>query len=149
LLGKGLSGFSKTKQKLKDIWEAHCVDSHVLCEMALGNITPFKGMYRVNFFKFSKRQLHVQNPLKGGLRKLYGGTRSMGITRGTLVKNAVHGQCYVGGTSKERVSLHSVDTGKRLTQNAKVSDLLILSKLQWRTQFLPALNGEVSLRESR
>lgn len=37
----------------------------------------------------------------------------MGLKRGSLVKHVKHGLCYVGGTSKGRISLHDM-TGKRL-----------------------------------
>ena len=35
--------------------------------------------------------------------------------------------CYVGGASKGRISLHAVNTNKRLTQLAKKEDLKILT----------------------
>ena len=47
----------------------------------------------------------------------------------------------------ERVSLHSIETGKRLTQHAKIPDLRVLTTISWRAQFLPATSNGVSLRE--
>lgn len=145
---RDLRGFKKTSQKLKDIWEAHCVDSHVLCEIATGtHIIPFKGMYKFENFGWSRRKLHLQNPIKGSIRKEYGRTISLGIPRGTLTKNLKYGIVYIGGTSKGRISLHSLD-GKRLTQNVKKEECNNLCVLKWRTVFLPNLKVEVSNRKN-
>ena len=141
-------GFKKTKEKLKNVWEAHCVDSHSLVEIATGTkINPFKGMYIFENFCFSRRQLHVQNPLKTGLRREYGSTVSLGIPRGSLVRHPKFGLSHVGGSSKGKISLHCLK-GKRLTQSAKKEDLTLLSFNKWRTQFLPALKDGVSLRKN-
>jgi hypothetical protein len=141
-------GYAKTKEKLRDTWDAHCVDSHVLCtEVLRREIKPFLGMYKINFFKFSRRQLHVQNPTKGGNRKQYGGTISLDIPRGALVKSDRHGIAYVGGTSKGKLSLHDIRSGKRLTQGASCDMLTIITTLKWRSQFIPGLKPEVSLRK--
>ena len=143
-------GFKKTGNKLKPVWSAHCVDSHSLCERIYGSdIEPFYGMYFLSFFNFSRRQIHVQNFAEGGVRKLYGGTLSLGLTRGTLVHHPKFGKSFVGGTSKSLISLHSVETGRRLTQGAKKKDLKILSRSKWRTAFLPALKDGVSSRKTR
>ena len=83
--------------------------------------------------------VHLHQGFKtGGVRRLYGSTRSEGLNRGTLVKHNTD-LSYVGGSSKGRLSLHSIDTGKRLCQNAKVIDCKILTKQSWRTAFLPRL----------
>jgi len=130
-------GFKKTSLKLRDSWDAHNVDSHCLCELALGDIKPFFGILKCEFFKWSRRQIHVSNPQKGGVRKQYGTTRSLGLNRGTLVKHKKLGLTYVGGTSKRGLSLHDVKTGKRLTQDAKKTDCVLLSNIRWRTQISP------------
>jgi len=70
----------------------------------------------------------------------------MGLTRGTLVRHAKHGLSYVGGSSKGNVSLHNIISGERITQNAKVLNLTILTVIRWRAQFHPALKGGVELR---
>jgi hypothetical protein len=146
---RGLRSFTKTKKKMEETWEAHCVDSHSLCEIAIGGeIEPFKGMYRFTHFNFHRRQLHVQNFSKGGERKSYGGTVSLGIPRGTLINHSKFNLSFVGGSSKGRISLHSLD-GKRLTQNVKVEDVKPICVLKWRTQFLSALKDGVSLRKIR
>jgi len=72
---------------------------------------------------------------------------SLGLKKGTLVKHVKYGLCYIGGNLRERFSLHSLKDGKRLTQNAKREELKILTRIAFRTQFLPALSGGVSLGE--
>ena len=74
---------------------------------------------------------------------------SHGFKRGSLVRHPKHGVSYVGGKLKDRVSLHSLGTGKRLCQNAKPSDCKFLAYNTWRTCFLPGLKAEVSARNER
>ena len=68
----------------------------------------------------------------------------MGLTRGTLVRHAKHALTYIGGTLKNRVSLHRLSDGKRLTQNARVEDLDVLTTIHWRARLFPILSGGVS-----
>jgi hypothetical protein len=74
----------------------------------------------------------------GGVRKRYGGTVSLGLKKGTLVEHVKYGLCYVGGNLRGRFSLHSLKTGKRLTQDARREDFKILTRIAFRTQFLSA-----------
>ena len=85
--------------------------------------------------RIHRRQLHVFNPGKKGYRRPYGGSMSQGLKRGGIVKHPKYGKCYVGGEDpqKSRVSLHSLDTGKRLTQGAKPGDCKFLAYNSWRT----------------
>jgi hypothetical protein len=139
----------KTKKKLDETWEAHNVDSHVLCELATGvEIAPFKGMYVFKQLKWHRRQLHVQNYTKGHVRKQYGTTRSLGFTRGTLTRHEKYGKIYIGGSSKGKLSFHCATTGKRLTQNGNPSEVNPLAILRWRTFFLPSLKEGVSKGEN-
>ena len=48
--------------------------------------------------RFHRRQLHVLQPAKGGVRKCYGGTRSLGFKRSAWVQHSKYGVCYIGGT---------------------------------------------------
>ena len=57
---------------------------------------------------------------------------SLGLKRGSWVRHAKHGVCYVGGTSRSRVSLHGMESGKRLTQGAAVKDCVFLTRSSWR-----------------
>lgn len=133
------SGLKKTKQKLAEVFEAHCVDSWVLANASTGG--PIKPdntqLLCVVPLRFHRRQLHRLQPETGGIRKPYGGTRSHGLTRGSLVKHVKLGLVYVGGYLKDRISLHAIETGKRLTQTAKPQDCVFLTYNSWRTRRLP------------
>ena len=142
-------GFTKTSKKLSDTWEAHNVDSHCLCEMQVGDLKPVKVIHRVDFYAFRRRQLHLLVPAKGGLRRENGSTRSMGLKRGSLVKHPGYGVTYMGGTSAGRISLHSVDTGKRLTRSAQAQDVTFLTYTSWRTRLLPVPKGRVPALEKK
>ena len=127
-------GLKKSKNKLAFDFSAHCVDSWCLAHSWVGgNLTPTNmSLVMLVPLRFHRRQLHVLQPAKTGIRKLYGGTRSMGLKRGSLVRNAKYSVCYIGGTSNSRISLHSLTTGKRFCQNAKVEDCKFLTYNSWR-----------------
>jgi len=86
--------------------------------------------------RWRRRQLHRLEPEKGGVGRRYGGTLSLGLKGGTLVKHIKHGLCYLGGSVENRFSLHSLKTGRRITQNAKREDFKILARISFRTQFI-------------
>lgn len=127
-------GLKKSKAKLDDKFECHNVDSWVLANGYVGGHTEVdnKEMIKLVPLRFHRRQLHVFQPSKGGVRKSYGGTRSLGLKRGSLVKHPKYGLCYVGGSSKGRVSVHSLVDGKRLSQCVLVQDCKIRSILSYR-----------------
>ena len=140
------AGLKKSKKKLAETFSAHCVDSYILMRACFGSY-PKPENEKVLFvtpLRFHRRQLHMLQFAEGNLRKSYGGTRSMGITRGTLVQHPKHGLSYVGGSSKSSISLHSAQTGKRLCQNAKPEDVVILTNLKWRAHSSPCLKARVS-----
>ena len=121
-------GLYKSNAKLSDKWDAHCVDSWVLAASAMQTLPPIdKSMILLKPMQFHRRQLHAFQPAKGGVRRPYGSTRSMGFRRGSIVSHTKYGICTIGGTSKNRISLHSVQTGKRLTQSASRSDVTFKS----------------------
>lgn len=129
-------GFTKSKSKLDYTWEAHNVDSHVLAELALqASVKPYYGLYRIEFLEYHRRQLHVQNPVKGNIRKTYGGTVSLGMSRGSVVryKEKLY---YLGGSSKGKVAIHSIATGKRVKQHTDKKDIKMLYTNNRRVQFL-------------
>jgi RRXRR protein len=125
-------GLKKSRDKLSLDFSAHCVDSWVLANSVVGGHTKPDNcvVHHVRPFKFHRRQLHKFNYLKGHKRKLFGGTRSMGFKRGSFVKHDKFGICYVGGTSKGRITLCDMN-GERLTQNAKVEDCEFLCYSSW------------------
>jgi hypothetical protein len=135
-------GLKKLKSKSKQAFEVHCVDAWCLASLSTGAKRPTtKSLYYIIPLQWHRRQLHRFNPEKGGIRKKYGGTISMGLKRGTLVKDPKYGLCYIGGTSKRGLSLHELTTGRRLTQRAKKEELHILTRISYRFQFIPNLQS--------
>jgi hypothetical protein len=123
----------KNKDKLKIHFNTHAVDSWSMANDFIGGHTEPDNKYLVSIepLNFYRRQLHSFCPAKNNIRRNYGGTRSLGLKRGTLVKHPKYKHCLVGGTSNNRISLHNLKTNKRLTQDAKLEDLVILTNLQW------------------
>src|SRR3990167_240836 len=125
-------GLKKTSNKLIESFDAHCVDSWVLANYIVGKHTvpDNKKILYLRPLHLHRRQLHRLCPGKGGIRKTYGSTMSIGLKRGSLVKHKKHGLVYVGGTSKNRISLYSME-GKRLGQSFKVEDCQFLTFNSW------------------
>jgi len=124
----------KSSSKLADKFECHNVDSWVLANNIVGGhqVPDNVSVVKIIPLQFHRRQLHMFQPSRGNIRKTYGGTRSMGLKRGSIVKHNKYGICYVGGTSHNRISLHCLGTGKRLTQGAKIIDIWFRSYGNWR-----------------
>jgi len=127
-------GLTKIGQKDKPTFSSHAVDAWVMAADVLGAEHPTEfGLLYWTPIRFNRRQLHKLQPGKGGVRRREGGTRSLGLTRGTMVRHIKHGLTYIGGTLKGKLSLHNTVTGKRVTQTAKVEDCRILTRIAWRT----------------
>ena len=129
-------GLKKSKNKLSDSWHAHCVDSWCLANMWIGGHTEpdNKNILHLAPLKFRRRQLHMLQPTKGCIRKPDGGTMSKGFKRGSRIRHHQYGICYVGGSSKGRISLHNLEDGKRLTQYARPEDCTFLAYCSWRSK---------------
>jgi len=132
-------GLKKTGKKLTEVWEAHCIDAWVLAFAHVGGspAPDNRQLVCMTPFVWHRRQLHRFQPGKGGKRTPYGGTLSLGIKRGTLVRHPKWGKATVGGTMQGRLSLHHPETNKRLTQSAKVSECRVIKLLRWRTRLVP------------
>lgn len=136
-------GLKKSKQKLSNKFEAHCVDSWVLANWYVGGhlVPDNTTLIEIVPLEFHRRQLHRLQHSPGHIRPRYGGTISAGFKRGSIVKHSKYGICYVGGwkesptkkdANRKAVSLHCLKTGKRLTQNAVVCEIKFLSYNSWR-----------------
>jgi len=126
-------GLRKSENKAERSFDAHCVDSWVLANDYVGGHTTLDNT-DVTFIKpiqLYRRQLHVLQPSKGNIRKSYGGTQSLTLKKGSLVKHTKHGVCVVGGTSKGKVSLHNKNTGERISRYAKIEDITFLCYNSW------------------
>jgi hypothetical protein len=116
-------GLSKNKNKMSETFDAHCVDAWVLAMDDMPTRPPMdEEIIVMKQLMFHRRQLHAFQPSKGGERRNYGSTRSLGFRRGSIVRHPKWGVCTVGGTSKGRISLHSLQNNSRIFQNAKPSD---------------------------
>ncbi len=136
-------GLKKSKNKLSSKFDAHCVDSWVLANWFVGgHAAPDNtSLIEVVPLEFHRRQLHRLQHQKGGVRPRYGGTMSAGFKRGSVVKHPKYGFTYVSGwqesptkkdPNRKTISLHALQTGKRLTQNAIPTDCKFLAYNWWR-----------------
>jgi hypothetical protein len=132
-------GLVKSQHKLAETFGAHAVDAWVLAWSVVGGPTvpEHTRLLCVAPLRWHRRQLQRLQPGRGGIRTPYGGTRSLGFTRGTLVQHPTYGLGYVGGTLHGRLSLHRLADGKRLCQNAKPADCRTRVILRWRARLLP------------
>lgn len=124
-------GFKKNPNKDKKDFYTHAMDAWCLANEVVGGHTDIDNE-RTIYLKplmFHRRKLHEILPKKEGKRRNYGGTMSVGLKRGTLVKHPKWGLTYIGGTDGNRISLHDVSTGKRLCQNARTTDIRICTKI--------------------
>lgn len=139
-------GLKKIKNKLAEKFEAHNFDSFVLANWYTGGHTQPENrqLLVVIPLRFHRRQLHRLEHAPGSVRPRYGGTISAGFKRGSIVQHKKYGLCYVGGfmdsptqrqPERKVISLHSLETGKRLTQNALPADINFLCYNSWRTRY--------------
>ena len=136
-------GLKKSKNKLSNKFDAHCVDSWVLANWYVGghDQPDNTALFKIIPLQFHRRQLHRLQHQAGHVRPRYGGTMSAGFKRGSIVKHPKHGFCYVSGWQespvkkdphRKTISLYAVKTGKRLTQNALPTDCKFLAYNSWR-----------------
>jgi hypothetical protein len=124
-------GLIKTTQKLYDIFEAHNVDSWVLAN-SIFNIQKEpdnKEIYKFVPILVHRRQLHMFQFNKTGKRKRYGGTVSLGIPKGTVCKYRDE-YFSVGGNMKGKLSLNSLVNNKRITNNASLKKIVLMTYIQ-------------------
>ncbi|MEY4520808.1 MAG: hypothetical protein RLZZ499_3408 [Cyanobacteriota bacterium] len=139
-------GLKKSKNKMAEVFSAHCVDSFTLAYHAVeGETTPSnQNLLVITPLRFHRRQLHRLEHAPGHIRSRYGGTISAGFKRGSIVKHPKWGLSFVGGTmdkptkkelNRKVISLHSLLTGKRLTQSANPQEIKFLTYNTWRTKW--------------
>jgi hypothetical protein len=122
------AGLKKSSSKDKLSFSSHAVDAAVIAAEVIGYIGDFSVSEFWVFVRpnLRRRSLHLQNPQKGGARRVQGGTWALGIRKNTVC--IWRGGIYrTGGSTKGRLSLHDMSLdAKRVTQNAKVEDLRLL-----------------------
>jgi len=125
-------GLWKSSRKDEETFWSHCVDSWVLAARAAGGSVPDNTqIVRMAPLRFRRRSLHLRQPGKGGVRRRHGGTTSLGLRRGTQVLHPRFGFCYAGGYMGDRLSLHAMHDGRRLTRDARMEDLTVLTPCSW------------------
>ncbi len=127
-------GLKKSKQKLSSEFTTHCVDSWCLAAHVVGDngVPNNMDVFTVAPIPIRRRELHRQNPQRGGKRPRYGGTRCLGYAKGTLVKHVKHGITVICGFQNNGLSLQPIDGGKRICLSAKIEDCKILTRLNFR-----------------
>ena len=127
---------TKTRSKAQAVFASHAVDAWVVAASVSGAAQPTcQRLWYVVPARLHRRQLHRLEPGKGGIRSPYGGTRSFGLKRGTLVRHPRYGLCTIGGYDRARgtVSLHAYRTNQRLTQGGRLVQCQRLTWLAWRS----------------
>jgi len=126
---RDLYGLKKISNKMSSSFYAHNVDSWLLANSVVGghSVPDNERVVIVTPLRFHRRQLHAFQPDAGGKRRPYGGTVSLGLKRGSLVKHKKYGICYVGGTMGDKISVHDIETEERLAQNVKICDCKFLA----------------------
>jgi hypothetical protein len=140
----------KTKSKSNQSFDSHAVDAFVMAASVSGAEKPScTRLWYVIPARLHRRQVHRLQASKGGERKLYGGTRSLGLKRGTLVSHPKYGRCTVGGfdRKKDRISLHDYRTNRRLTQAARVKDCRTWTWVAFRSFLVAKETSKKSGRE--
>jgi hypothetical protein len=137
---------TKTHDKARQEFSSHAVDAWVLAASITGATAPTcTRLWYVVPIRLHRRQLHRLQAGKGGMRKPYGGTRSLGEKRGTLVRHPRYGLCTVGGCDQEqrRISLHAYrGVNTRLTQRAKPTDCHRLTAVVFRSWLVPLMQAK-------
>ena len=127
-------GLKKSKQKLSATFEAHCVDSWCLAYHIVGgdSIPDNRDIFSISPIPIRRRELHRQNPQRGGKRPRYGGTMCLGIVKNTLVKHVKHGLLRVTGfNTRCGINLSEISSGKRVVRRAKSDSYRVLTKLNF------------------
>ena len=125
-------GLKKSSQKLSETFDAHCIDSWCLAYHTIGgkDIVDNRAVFRISPIPIIRRELHRQNTQKGGKRPRYGGTTWNGLVKNTLVQHVKYGLTRISGFGKKGIALYSLQ-GKRLCQNAKLTDFRVLTRLNF------------------
>lgn len=128
-------GLKKITKKIAEVFEAHAVDAWVLANSWTGGHTKpdNRELLCVTPIRLHRRHLHALQPSGEGVRRPYGGTRSLGFKRGSLIRHPRWGVVYMlEAPMVGRISLHDLATGKRLTQAAKPEDCHFRTFNAWR-----------------
>lgn len=127
-------GLKKSSKKLAATFDAHCVDAWCLAYHAVGGdgAPDNTDIFCISPIPIRRRELHRQNPQKGGKRPRYGGTLCNGIVKNTLVKHIKHGLLRVTGyDTKGGINLSEINSSKRVVRGAKLNMFRIRKRLNF------------------
>jgi len=122
----------KTRKKGELVFTSQAVDALALCWLHSGtknlSVTGFMAWRRP---EIPRRQLHRFEPAKGGIRSPYGGSGAQGFRKNNVVW--YREKLYrTGGSTKNRLSLHSFDfENRRITQNARPEECATVFNQTW------------------
>ena len=127
-------GIQKSSKKLADTFEAHCVDSWCLAYQTVGGseIPENTDIFCIAPLPIRRRELHRQNPQKGGKRSRYGGTRCLETVKNALVRHVKHGLLRVSGHQNGKLTLSEISSSKQVVLQAKQEDYKILKRINFR-----------------
>lgn len=141
---RGQYGLKKITSKAKAVFASHAVDAWVLAASSSRATHPTcQRLWYLVPARLHRRQLHRREPATGGVRAPYGGTRSLGLKRGTLVRHSRYSLCTVGGyeRGKGTISLHAYRTHTCLTQGGHLEACQRLTWLAWRSWLVSSRPG--------
>ena len=127
-------GLKKSSNKLSSDFSAHCVDSWVLANSCLPSDPEHPdntNVFCISPISIQRRNLHREQPAKGGIRKRYGGTSCLNTVKNTLVKHVKHGFLRVSGYQNGRLTLSRIESSKQVVLRANPEDYRILTKLNF------------------
>ena len=127
-------GLKKSSKKLAATFDAHCVDSWCLAYHTVGGDSrpDNTDIFCISPIPIRRRELHRQNPQKGGKRPRYGGTLCNGIVKNTLVRHIKHGLLRVTGyDTKGGINLSEINSSKRVVRDAKPNMFRIRKRLNF------------------
>ena len=127
-------GLKKSSDKLAETFNAHCVDSWCLAYHVVGGeyMPDNTDIFCIAPLPIRRRELHRQNPQKGGKRPRYGGTRCLGVAKNTLVKHITKGLLRVTGHQQGKLTLSKINSSRQVILTAKPETYRILKKLNFR-----------------
>jgi RRXRR protein len=140
-------GLRKSRNKSEPTFASHAVDAWVLAaEVSGANKPTCRRLWYLVPVRLHRRQLHAFQWTKGGVRRPYGGTRSLRLKRGTLVQHPRYGLCAVGGVDRKRdtISLHEYRTNQRFTQGGRIEQCLRRTWVAFRTWLVSGRRSGIS-----
>jgi hypothetical protein len=144
----------KTKNKLNKVFSAHNIDSWVLANLPF-DVQTYPDNIDMYYFRqivLYRRQLQMFQFAKGGKRKRFGGTVSLGIPKGTVVKAKYKKKeilCYIGGNMNGKLSVLNIENGERISRSINKKDIKYMGYIaKWKVERIKGKNKEITSNSS-